>query len=641
MIRIVAKTFQLNHEPLTYINYCFKRYCKVAASSIFEIPIDRIRNFSVIAHVDHGKSTLCDRLLEITGAISKDSTNQQVLDSLQVEKERGITVKAQTVSLLYKYKGQQYLLNLIDTPGHVDFSNEVARSLSICDGVVLLVDACQGVQAQTVANYYLAKSKNLVVVPVVNKIDLKNAKPENVIRELEALCQVDGNSVPKISAKLGTGVENVLDQVIERIPAPRVDRMKDFRGLVFDSWYDRYKGTLNLTYVHDGSVKIGDEIQSYSTGKTYPVKTISILKPEEVLVEKLVAGQVGLISCNMRNSQEISIGETICLHDKKSKITPLERFKALQPMVFAGIYPADQSKHVALRSAIEKLILNDSAVTLITESSPALGQGWRLGFLGLLHMEVFCQRLEQEHDAEPIITAPSVTYRLKLRNPKLIKSYGSDLIEISNASLFPNPMDVDEYFEPLVRGTIITPSEYLGKIISLCVERRGVQEQSINIDNDRILMKYILPLSEIIVDFNDKLKSISSGYASFNYENHGYHSTNIVRLDVHLNGKAMEEFCRIVHCTKAQTIAREMALKLQDLIPRQMVQIAIQVCVGGKVLARETIKAYRKDVTAKLYGGDVTRRKKLLAQQAEGKKKMRMVANIRVPHEAFINILKR
>ncbi|XP_055378621.1 translation factor GUF1 homolog, mitochondrial isoform X2 [Condylostylus longicornis] len=287
MIRIVAKTFQLNHEPLTYINYCFKRYCKVAASSIFEIPIDRIRNFSVIAHVDHGKSTLCDRLLEITGAISKDSTNQQVLDSLQVEKERGITVKAQTVSLLYKYKGQQYLLNLIDTPGHVDFSNEVARSLSICDGVVLLVDACQGVQAQTVANYYLAKSKNLVVVPVVNKIDLKNAKPENVIRELEALCQVDGNSVPKISAKLGTGVENVLDQVIERIPAPRVDRMKDFRGLVFDSWYDRYKGTLNLTYVHDGSVKIGDEIQSYSTGKTYPVKTISILKPEEVLVEKL------------------------------------------------------------------------------------------------------------------------------------------------------------------------------------------------------------------------------------------------------------------------------------------------------------------------------------------------------------------
>uniref|UniRef100_W8BL04 Translation factor GUF1 homolog, mitochondrial n=2 Tax=Ceratitis capitata TaxID=7213 RepID=W8BL04_CERCA len=627
-----------NAHVRTFTNV--KDYCESSEklSDFPNIPIKRIRNFSIIAHVDHGKSTLADRILELTGAIPRNSASQ-ILDSLQVERERGITVKAQTASIFYTYKNDEYLLNLIDTPGHVDFSNEVSRSLEVCDGVILLVDACHGVQAQTVANYYMAKKRNLDVIPVLNKIDIKHANPEGVCRDLQNLFGINPNSVLKISAKLGTGVGTVLDAVIERIKPPDVNREPPFRGLIFDSWFDKYRGALNLIYVLNGSLKLGQDIQSIITKKSYPVKGISILLPKESKTEEISAGQVGLISCNMRNSKESIIGDTI--HLKNENVEAAVRFQPQQPMVYAGVYPADQSKHVALRSAIDKLVLNDSAVTVKVDSSPALGQGWRLGFLGLLHMEVFCQRLEQEHGTEPIITAPSVTYRIVLKNPKLIKQMGKETLEISNAALFPEPLNVKEYYEPLVKGTIITPTAYLGQIISLCVERRGIQESSTNIDNDRILMKYILPLSEIILDFNDHLKSISSGYASFNYEDHGYHLTNIVRLDIHLNGRPVEEFCRIVHVSKANAVAREMVAKLLELIPRQMVQIAIQGCVNGKVLARETIKAYRKDVTAKLYGGDVTRRMKLLRQQSEGKKKMRMFANIRVPHETFINVLKR
>ncbi|XP_037823323.1 translation factor waclaw, mitochondrial [Lucilia sericata] len=602
------------------------------------IPVEHIRNFSIIAHVDHGKSTLADRLLELTGAISRNSGNQ-VLDSLQVEKERGITVKAQTVSIFHTYKNVKYLLNLIDTPGHVDFSNEVSRSLAACDGVILLVDACHGVQAQTVANYHLAKTRNLAVVPVLNKIDIKHANPERVCKDLKNLFNIETDEVLKVSAKLGTGVPAVLDRVIEVIPPPKVDRNSTFRALLFDSWFDRYRGALNLIYVLNGKLEVGQEIQSLNTKKVYPIKSISLLRPAETELPCIAAGQVGLIACNMRNSKESIIGDTI--HLKNEKCDAVGTFKPQQPMVYAGIFPSDQSKHVALRGAIDKLILNDSAVTMKVDSSPALGQGWRLGFLGLLHMEVFCQRLEQEFGAEPIITAPSVTYRVVLKNPKMIRQMGTDTMEISNAALFPEPINIKEYYEPLVKGTIITPNEFVGQIISLCVERRGVQESSINIDNDRMLMNYILPLSEIILDFNDHLKSLSSGYASFNYEDYGYHLTNLVRLDIHLNGKPVEELCRIVHVTKAKDVGRDMTAKLKEMIPKQMVQIAIQACVGSKVLARETIKAYRKDVTAKLYGGDVTRRMKLLKQQAEGKKKMRQFANIRVPHETFINVLKR
>ncbi|XP_017851814.1 translation factor waclaw, mitochondrial [Drosophila busckii] len=604
-----------------------------------EIPVERIRNFSIIAHVDHGKSTLADRLLELTGAISRNAGQHQVLDNLQVERERGITVKAQTASIFYKFNNQLYLLNLIDTPGHVDFSNEVSRSLAACDGVILLVDACHGVQAQTVANYHLATQRQLAVVPVLNKIDIKHANPDQVTKDMQLLFGIKPDTVLRVSAKLGTGVEQVLQRVIERIPSPSVQRESAFRALIFDSWFDKYRGALNLIYVLNGHLSVGQDIQSLATKKTYPVKSLSVLRPAECAVECLQAGQVGLVACNMRNSKESIIGDTI--HLKHESALAAGSYKPQQPLVFAGIFPVDQSKHVALRSAIDKMVLNDSAVTVNVDSSPALGQGWRLGFLGLLHMEVFCQRLEQEHGAEPIITAPSVTYRIVLRNPKLIKQHGRDTLEISNAALLPEPASIKEYFEPLVLGTIIAPTEYVGQIIGLCVERRGVQQSSVNIDESRILMKYVLPLSEIILDFHDRLKSLSSGYASFSYEDHGYHSTNLVRLDIHLNSRPVEELCRIVHVSKATGVARHMVYKLKELIPKQMVQIAIQACVGSKVLARETIKAYRKDVTAKLYGGDVTRRMKLLRQQAEGKKKMRMFANIRVPHETFIDVLKR
>lgn len=562
-----------------------------------------------------------------------------MLDSLQVEKERGITVKAQSASLLYKHENNTYLLNLIDTPGHVDFSNEVSRSLGACDGVILLVDANHGVQAQTVANYHLARMKNLKVIPVLNKIDLKHANPDRVCAELHTLFDIEPESVIKVSAKMGLNVEAVLRAVIERIPAPTSVRTEKFCALLFDSWYDRYRGALNLMFIKDGEIRVGDEITSAHTKKSYEVRTLGLMRPAEESVQKLVAGQVGLISCNMRNSKESLIGDTF--FRKNHPVPSLPGFKALQPMVYAGIYPTEQSQHVALRSAIEKLILNDSAVTFLPDSSPALGQGWRLGFLGLLHMEVFCQRLQQEHSAEPIITAPSVTYKVKLQGTKIIAQHGADTIFVSNPTLLPDPNHVEEYFEPFVIGTIITPMEYVGQIIGLCVERRGTQKSSSNIDNDRLMMTYILPLNEIVLDFYDKLKALSSGYASFDYEDHGYHSTNVIKLSIHLNGRDIEELSTIVHASKATQHAREIVNKLKTMIPRQMVQIAIQACVGSRVLARETIKAYRKDVTAKLYGGDVTRRMKLLKQQSEGKKKMRSIANISVPKDTFINVLKR
>ncbi|XP_058121256.1 translation factor GUF1 homolog, mitochondrial [Anopheles coustani] len=606
-----------------------------------EIPVSRIRNFSIIAHVDHGKSTLADRLLEITGTIAKHAGNKQVLDSLQVEKERGITVKAQTASIIYKRAGENYLLNLIDTPGHVDFSNEVSRSLAACNGVILLVDANQGVQAQTVANYHLARSKNLVIVPVLNKIDLKNARPEAVCNELLTLFDIDPEEVLKVSAKLGTGCDEVLSSIIDRLPPPVANRNAPFRALIFDSWFDKYRGALNLIYVKDGEVCTGQEIVLCHTGRAYEVKSLALLRPDERKVDRLVAGQVGLLGCNMRTSKESQIGDTVYLKRDKSCV-PLPGFKPQQPMVFAGVYPPDQTQHPVLKGAIEKLVLNDSAVTVMPDSSPALGQGWRLGFLGLLHLDVFSQRLQQEYDAEPVLTAPSVTYKIKLKGTKAIAAHGgNETVFISNPALLPDPTFVEEYHEPYVLGTIIAPTECVGAIIGLCVERRAVQKTSLNIDNERIMTTYLMPLNEIVLDFHDQLKSLSSGYASFDYEDYGYVETSIVRMDVLLNGQLVEELCTITHSSKAQNHARELVLKLKELIPRQMVQIAIQAVVGGKILARETIKAYRKDVTAKLYGGDVTRRMKLLKQQSDGKKKMRSIANINVPRDTFIKVLKR
>lgn len=606
-----------------------------------EIPLSRIRNFSIIAHVDHGKSTLADRLLEMTGAINRSQGQNQVLDSLQVEKERGITVKAQSASLLHTYDdGNVYMLNLIDTPGHVDFSNEVTRSLGACEGVILLVDANQGVQAQTVANYHLAVSKGLTVVPVLNKIDLKNADPVQVCIEMSSLFDIDPMSVLRISAKVGTGVEDIFKAVIERIPPPNAVRGGDFRALLFDSFYDRYRGVLNLICVRNGEIRKGNQITFVHTGKTYEVRGLSVLRPEETPVNVLQAGQVGLVDCRMKHSSESLIGDTVCL--KGHPVEALPGFKPNQPMVFAGIYPDDQNKHTQLQAAIEKLVLNDSAVTAMPESSPALGRGWRLGFLGLLHMEVFCQRVQQEYDVESIVTAPSVTYKIVLNNAKMIKeNNGKDTLFISNATHLPDPRYIAKYYEPFVLATIITPADYVVPITGLCAERRGKQTATVELDAHRVMLTYLLPLSEVVLDFHDVLKSMTSGYASFDYEDQGYVETHVVKLFILLNGKPVEEFSRIIHYSNATEVARDMVLKLKEMIPRQMVQIAIQACVGGKILARETIKAFRKDVTAKLYGGDITRRMKLLKQQSDGKKKMRAIANIKVPHETFVNLLKR
>lgn len=623
--------------------YCMKNIVDIVEEHNFnfsDVPANRIRNFSIIAHVDHGKSTLADRLLELTGAVSTNGHHSQILDNLPVEIERGITVKAQTASLLYRFiDGHVYLLNLIDTPGHVDFSNEVTRSLSACEGVILLVDANQGVQAQTVANFHLSADKGLVVIPVLNKIDLKNADPDRVCIELSHLFDIDPESVLRVSAKFGTGVKELLDAIVTRIPPPITNQDGAFRALLFDSWFDRRRGALNLIYVKDGAVNIGDEIESYHTKKNYVIRSLSILRPHEFNVEKLNAGQIGLVGCNMKNSRDAVIGDTLFL--KGSKVVQLPSLNANQAVVFAGIFPVNQSDLIELRNALDKLTLNDSAVTITPDSSPALGQGWRLGFLGLLHLDVFCQRLSQEYNIESTITAPSVTYKLKVSNAKLIKEHCSDILYVSNPLLFPEPSDIEEYFEPCVLGTVITPKEFIPEVISLCIDRRGDHQTTIDIDENRVMMTYTLPLSEIIIDFHDRLKSITSGYASFDYEDKGYQSTNLVKLCIHLNQRPVDEFSRIVHISKVNIIAREMVLRLKDLIPKQMVQVAIQAVVGNKVLARETIKAYRKDVGAKLYGGDVTRRMKLVRAQAEGKRKMRSIANIKVPHDTYIKLLKR
>jgi elongation factor 4 len=481
--------------------------------------------------------------------------------------------------------------------------------------------------------------KGLVIIPVLNKIDLKNADPDAVSGQLRTLFDISEKDILKVSAKLGTGVEDVLKAIINRLPPPPVNRDAPFRALLFDSWYDRYRGAVILVYVTDGTVHVGDEIVTMHSGKNYEIKSIGLLRPHEEPTDKLLAGQVGYLTCNMRSTKEAYIGDT--LHHRSRPMSVLPGFKSANPMVFAGVYPMDQSQHVSLRSAIEKLILNDSAVTVSTDSSPALGQGWRLGFLGLLHMEVFNQRLEQEYDAQAIITAPSVTFKAQIFGEKNVKHYGGSEITITNPAYFPDPCIVTEFLEPMVMGTIITPDTYLGPVLSLCMERRGTQQSSTNIDNHLVLLKFLLPLNEIVVDFHDQLKSVSSGYASFDYEEYGFVPSKLVKLNILLNGIIVEELSMVVHASKASSAGRKICLKLKDIIPRQLVEIAIQAGVGGKIVARETLKAYRKDVTAKLYGGDVTRRMKLLNRQAEGKKKMKLVANIKLPREAFIDVLKR
>uniref|UniRef100_A0A8D2JSQ8 GTP binding elongation factor GUF1 n=1 Tax=Sciurus vulgaris TaxID=55149 RepID=A0A8D2JSQ8_SCIVU len=563
--------------------------------------VEDIRNFSIIAHVDHGKSTLADRLLELTGTIDKTKNNKQVLDKLQVERERGITVKAQTASLFYSFQGKQYLLNLIDTPGHVDFSYEVSRSLSACQGVLLVVDANE-------VGFFI----------------------------LYSICHHTVCFV--ISAKLGTNVESVLQAVIERIPPPKVHRKNPLKALVFDSTFDQYRGVIANVALFDGVVSKGDKIVSAHTQKMYEVNEVGVLNPNEQSTHKLYAGQVGYLIAGMKDVTEAQIGDTLYLHNHP--VEPLPGFKSAKPMVFAGMYPVDQSEYNNLKSALEKLTLNDSSVTVHRDSSLALGAGWRLGFLGLLHMEVFNQRLEQEYNASVILTTPTVPYKAVLSSAKLIKEYRQKEITIINPAQFPDKSKVTEYLEPIVLGTIITPDEYTGKIMMLCQARRAVQQNMVFIDQNRVMLKYIFPLNEIVVDFYDSLKSLSSGYASFDYEDAGYQTAELVKMDILLNGNSIEELVTIVHRDKAHTVGKTICERLKDTLPRQLFEIAIQAAIGSKIIARETVKPYRKNVLAKCYGGDITRKMKLLKRQAEGKKRLRKIGNIEVPKDAFIKVLK-
>ncbi|KAL7100851.1 hypothetical protein ACP275_08G020800 [Erythranthe tilingii] len=601
-----------------------------------QFPSDKIRNFSIIAHVDHGKSTLADRLLELTGTIRKVHGQSQYLDKLQVEKERGITVKAQTATMFHRhnYLGAEsnFLLNLIDTPGHVDFNYEVSRSLAACQGVLLVVDAAQGVQAQTVANFYLAFEANLTIIPVINKIDQPTADPNRVKEQLKSIFDLDPNEALLTSAKTGLGLEHVLPAVIERIPHPPGDYSAPLRMLLLDSYYDEYRGVICHVAIVDGALRKGEKISSVATGQSYEVFDVGIMHPELTQTGILLTGQVGYVVSGMRSTKEARIGDT--LHHTRTTIQPLPGFKPVKHMVFSGVYPADGSDFEALSNAIERLTCNDASVSVTKESSTALGLGFRCGFLGLLHMDVFHQRLEQEHGVHVISTVPTVPY---------IFEYADETkVHIQNPAMLPsNPKQrISACWEPTVIATIILPSEYVGAIITLCSERRGEQLEYSFIDSQRALMKYRLPLREVVVDFYNELKSITSGYASFDYEEADYQVSDLVKLDILLNGQSVDAMATIVHRLKAPRVGRELVEKLKKFIDRQMFEITIQAAIGSKIIARETVSAMRKNVLAKCYGGDITRKKKLLEKQKEGKKRMKRVGSVDIPQEAFHELLK-
>ncbi|KXN73890.1 gtp-binding protein lepa [Conidiobolus coronatus NRRL 28638] len=596
---------------------------------------DKIRNFSIIAHIDHGKSTLADRLLELTGAIAvRGAGNKQVLDKLKVEKERGITVKAQTASLFYTYKGEKYLLNLIDTPGHVDFSYEVSRSLSACQGTLLLVDAVQGVQAQTVANFYLAFGEGIKILPVINKIDLPGADVENVKNQLVSSLELEPEGACCISAKTGLNVNQLLDRIVEEIPPPSGDVNAPLKALLFDSWYDNYQGVICMVAVIDGQVKKGDKILSMQTGLKYEALDVGILHPNMKSVNVLQAGQVGYISMSMKNPKDAKIGDTFCLQRAIIK-DPLPGFVQAKPMVFSGIFPINNSDFPKLEESITHLTLNDSSVSIQRETSMALGQGWRLGFLGTLHMDVFKQRLEQEYDANIIVTQPTVPY-------KVIYNNGVEKI-IQSPQDFPEPHDistkVSDLMEPIIKATLIFPLDYLGNVIELCQEHRCDDLSHSFIDNTRIILRCELPLAEIVSNFYDKLKSRTSGYASFDYEEAGYRSSDLVKMTVLINSVPVDVLTSIHHRSKINTLGRQIAAKLKDVIEKQLFEVVIQTAVNKKIIARETISAMRKNVTAKCYGGDITRKMKLLQKQKEGKKRMKMIGNVNIPHEAFLKVI--
>ena len=594
---------------------------------------DKIRNFCIIAHIDHGKSTLADRLIQMTGVLTEREMQDQVLDNMDIERERGITIKAQAVRMVYRGSdGQEYILNLIDTPGHVDFNYEVSRSLAACEGAILVVDASQGIEAQTLANVYLALEHDLEIIPVVNKIDLISARPEEIKKEIEDVIGLDCSEAPEISAKNGVNIGTVLEQIVKHVPPPKGSEDDPLRALIFDSFYDAYKGVIVHIRIKEGAVRPGDTIRLMSTGKEFVVTDVGYFRPGQyVPCDALLAGDVGYLAASIKNVRDTRIGDTVTLADRPA-VEPLPGYKKVQSMVFCGIYPADGAKYNDLRDALEKLQLNDASLTFEPETSGALGFGFRCGFLGLLHMEVVQERLEREYDLDLVTTAPSVIYRITLKD-------GEEL-NIDNPTNMPPVVSIEKMEEPIVKATIMTPEEYVGNIMELSQERRGIYKDMSYIDQKRVKLTYELPLNEIIYDFFDALKSRTKGYASFDYELIGYRESELVKLDIMLNGEIVDALSFVVHKDKAYTRGRRIAEKLKEAIPRQQFEIPIQACIGGKIIARETVKAFRKDVLAKCYGGDITRKKKLLEKQKEGKKRMRQVGSVEVPQEAFMSVLK-
>ncbi len=590
-----------------------------------------IRNFCIIAHVDHGKTTLSDRLLEKTHTIQKRDMQDQLLDSMDLERERGITIKSHPVSMKYDFGGKEYLLNLIDTPGHVDFSYEVSRSLAACEGALLLIDAAQGVEAQTVANAHLAVAQGLEIIPVINKIDLPSAQPDACKRQIEDLLAIPAEDAILASGKTGIGTDDILKAVVERIPSPKHADYPAARALIFDCVFDSYKGVICYVRVFSGSLKAGDEIEFMGTGRKTTIKEVGRFTPTMTVEDTLEAGCTGYVVSNVKEVADIAIGDTVTLASNPAK-EMLHGYKEVKPMVFSGIYPVDTSEYEKLKVSIAKLRLNDAALTYQAESSVALGFGFRCGFLGLLHMEIVQERLRREYGLDIISTYPSVVYKIDMTD--------GTQIEIDNPCKLPDPSLIDAIYEPMITANILIPTESIGDMLALVAEKRGLCERTDSIDDTRVMLACRLPLNEILIDFNDRLKSITRGYGSLDYEMAGYQQSKLVRLDILVNGEQIDAFSSIVHEEKAESKGRALCAKLKDILPRQMFKVAIQAAIGGKIIARETIGSFRKDVTAKCYGGDITRKKKLLEKQKEGKKRMKQIGKVSIPQEAFVDVLK-
>jgi len=591
-----------------------------------------IRNFSIIAHIDHGKTTLSDRLLERTGALTKREMTEQFLDSMDLEKERGITIKQHSVRLEYKAEdGQDYILNLIDTPGHVDFSYEVSRSLAACQGALLVVDASQGVEAQTLANAHLAVDSGLEIIPVLNKIDLPGAEPEKAREQIENIIGIDASHAILASAKQGIGIDEILEAIVARVPPPQGNPDAPLRALVFDSWFDQYRGVVVLVHVVDGRLDPGMKVRLMASGGAYELEQLGVFTPKPLRVDSLTAGEVGFVIAGIKRVSDVAIGDTLT-DDRKPAAEPLPGFKEIKPMVFAGLYPVDADQYAELRDALEKLRLNDSSFFYEPETSTALGFGFRCGFLGLLHMEIVQERLEREFTLELLVTAPSVRYRV-------LKTNG-EILEIDSPARLPDPGSIDTIEEPIITAVILTPDEFVGPILKLCQEKRGIQKGLNYITTSRVMITYDLPLNEILLDFYDRLKSASKGYASLDYQLSGYWTSPLVKLDVLVNGDPVDALSLIVHRDSAYARGKSLVEKMRKLIPRQMFEVAIQAAIGSRVIARETVKPLRKNVIAKCYGGDISRKRKLLEKQKEGKKRMKRVGQVDIPQEAFLAVLR-